>query len=45
MAKKILVIEDEQDSRFVLICQLQFIGYEPVEAAMGEQGRHARGLK
>ena len=38
MAKKILVIEDEQDSRFVLICQLRFIGYEPVEATTGEQG-------
>jgi CheY-like chemotaxis protein len=38
MAKKILVIEDENDSRFVLICQLRFMGYEPLEAATGEQG-------
>jgi putative two-component system response regulator len=38
MAKKILVIEDEKDSRFVLICQLRFIGYEPLEAATAEQG-------
>ena len=38
MAKKILVIEDEEDSRFVLICQLRFIGYEPLEAATAEHG-------
>jgi CheY-like chemotaxis protein len=38
MPKKILVIEDEEDSRFILICQLRFMGYKPVEAATAEEG-------
>ncbi len=37
MAKKILVVEDEKDSRFVLVCQLRFIGYEVVEAETAAQ--------
>jgi len=37
VAKKILVVEDEKDSRFVLVCQLRFIGYEVVEAETAAQ--------
>jgi CheY-like chemotaxis protein len=37
VAKKILVVEDEKDSRFVLVCQLRFIGYETVEAETAAQ--------
>jgi CheY-like chemotaxis protein len=33
MAKKILVVEDDQDSRFILSAQVRLIGYEPIEAA------------
>ena len=37
MSKKILVVEDEKESRFLLICQLRFIGYEPIEAETAVQ--------
>jgi CheY-like chemotaxis protein len=33
MAKKILVVEDDKDSRFILSAQVRLIGYEPIEAA------------
>ena len=33
MTKKILIVEDDKDSRFILSAQVRLIGYEPVEAA------------
>ena len=33
MARKILVVEDDPDSRFILSAQVRLIGYEPIEAA------------
>jgi two-component system cell cycle response regulator DivK len=33
MAKKILVVEDDKDSRFILAAQVRLIGYESIEAA------------
>jgi CheY-like chemotaxis protein len=33
MAKKILVVEDDRDSRFIISAQVRLIGYEPIEAA------------
>lgn len=38
MAKKILVVEDNADSRFILVTRLRHIGYEVVEAATGAEG-------
>ncbi len=35
MAKKILVVEDDKDSRFILAAQVRLIGYEPIEAQTG----------
>lgn len=33
MTKKILIVEDDKDSRFILSAQVRLIGYEPVEAS------------
>ncbi len=33
MPKKILVVEDDKDSRFILAAQVRLIGHEPLEAA------------
>ena len=38
MAKKILVVEDNADSRFILVTRLRHIGDEIVEAATGPDG-------
>src|SRR5215471_19241742 len=38
MAKRILVVEDVEDSRFILATTLRSIGYEPIEAETGTQG-------
>src|SRR5689334_5548035 len=33
MRKKVLVVEDDKDARFILAAQIRLIGYEPIEAA------------
>jgi len=33
VTKKILIVEDDKDSRFILSAQVRLLGYEPVEAA------------
>src|SRR5215471_13379257 len=38
MAKRILVVEDNEDSRFLLVVTLRRIGYETIEAETGTQG-------
>jgi two-component system, cell cycle response regulator DivK len=38
MAKRILVVEDNEDSRFILVATLHCIGYETIEAKTGTQG-------
>ena len=38
MAKRILVVEDNEDSRFILVATLYCIGYETIEAKTGTQG-------
>jgi len=38
MAKRILVVEDNEDSRFILIVILRSLGYETTEAETGTQG-------
>ena len=38
MAKRILVVEDNEDSRFILVATLRCIGYETLEAETGTQG-------
>jgi two-component system cell cycle response regulator DivK len=38
MAKRILVVEDNEDSRFILVVTLRYIGYETIEAETGTQG-------
>ena len=38
MAKRILVVEDNEDSRFILVVTLRCIGYETIEAETGMQG-------
>ena len=38
MAKRILVVEDNEDSRFVLVSTLHRIGYETIEARTGTEG-------
>jgi CheY-like chemotaxis protein len=38
MAKRILVVEDNEDSRFILVVTLRGIGYETIEAETGTQG-------
>ena len=38
MAKRILIVEDNVDSRFILDVILRSIGYETIEAASGTQG-------
>ena len=40
MAKKILVVEDNDDCRYLLARFLKSVGYEVVEAATGLQGVH-----
>jgi two-component system, cell cycle response regulator DivK len=40
MAKKILVVEDNDDCRYLLTRFLKSVGYEVVEAATGLQGVH-----
>jgi two-component system cell cycle response regulator DivK len=40
MAKKILVVEDNDDCRYLLARFLKGVGYEVVEAATGLQGVH-----
>jgi len=37
MAKKILVVEDDDDSRTLLLCQLQSLKYETIEAGTSRQ--------
>lgn len=36
--KKILVVEDETDTRILLVKHLKKAGYAPIEAATGEEG-------
>ena len=38
MANRILVVEDNEDSRFILVAILRCIGYETIEAETGTQG-------
>lgn len=38
MPVKILVVEDQPDSREILVTQLRDLGYEVIEAASGEEG-------
>ena len=38
MAKRILVVEDNEDSRFILVVILRSLGYETAEAETGTQG-------
>jgi len=38
MAKRILVVEDNEDSRFILVVILRSLGYEITEAETGTQG-------
>ena len=38
MAKRILVVEDIEDSRFILVATLRSMGYETIEAETGTQG-------
>jgi len=38
MAKRILVVEDNEDSRFILVVILRSLGYETTEAETGTQG-------
>jgi len=38
MAKRILVVEDNEDSRFILVVILRSLGYETTEAKTGTQG-------
>lgn len=38
MVKKILVVEDNSDSRYIVVKTLQHIGYQPLEAATGDEG-------
>jgi two-component system cell cycle response regulator DivK len=40
MAKKILVVEDNDDCRYLLARFIKSVGYEVVEAATGIQGVH-----
>ena len=37
MPKKILIVEDDKDSRFLLLCQLLSMNYEVIEADTAEQ--------
>ena len=37
MAKKILVVEDNEDARFILVMILRRAGYLTIEAASGDQ--------
>ncbi len=38
MTKRILVVEDNEDSRFILVVTLRRIGYETIEAETGTEG-------
>ena len=38
MAKRILIVEDNEDSRFILLITLRRLGYEITEAESGTQG-------
>jgi len=38
MAKRILVVEDNEDSRFILVVILRSLGYETTEAETGTRG-------
>jgi two-component system, cell cycle response regulator DivK len=38
MAKRILIVEDNEDSRFILLTSLRCLGYEITEAESGTQG-------
>ena len=38
MAKRILIVEDNEDSRFILLIMLRRLGYEITEAQSGTQG-------
>jgi CheY-like chemotaxis protein len=37
MSQKILVVEDDEDSRILLLCQLRFMKYEAIEAETSAQ--------
>jgi two-component system cell cycle response regulator DivK len=38
MSKRILIVEDQEDNRKILRDLLRSAGYEPIEAATGEEG-------
>ena len=38
MAKRILIVEDNEDSRFILVATLRGLGYETIEAETGTKG-------
>jgi CheY-like chemotaxis protein len=38
MGKRILIVEDNEDSRLILVATLRSIGYETIEAESGTQG-------